>query len=465
MEAYWTFVCLTAFGECQVKSIANAQVFFHRVFLEQHDPISDRIIQQQLIESARSSADNGDRVPAELCLRCLISHQIQLACQRLAKNFGNEHGFCVQDLRPFVLDDVLPSQTMYSQQTDYQSFATRLLQTFDPQRSSLNTWVDLHVRQHPELHRFLLECGVYLASPWGILNETSILQLQKMPSAFYCKLEIDTQSACLLLQAYHSIYRQDRLAMRQNGQRRSQCQPPTLEQLQCIAQLLQSQGYPFPCDPDSVLSQLQNLADDLRQYYISRKTGRVPIKSGDGDLSSIADHRTTETDDEEAAFLTRYRQQLLACLDEAIIQVTEMRVNIFQNKKTAKAQEKGRYKAQQFLKALELFLCDGISMAEIARQLGLKGQYSVSNLLELKAFRADVRHYTLGLLRDRILELAAHYTDPNHLRDLDRHLDHLLGEQIDQILQEAEKRIHQNRPTDSIFAHRLCRYLDKRKFL
>jgi hypothetical protein len=461
MKQYWTLVYLTTFGERRVEIISEAQAFFQRVFLEQND----QMVQRQLVELARSSSDESDRILAEWCLRCAISHQIQLACCRLATKFGEKHRFCTHDLLIFVLDNVRPGRNTDSQPTDYQSLADRILQTFNPDQSSLSTWVDRLVKQRRDIHQFLLEQGVYLASDWGILNDTTIAQLQKILSEFYCRTDAEVRAACQLLRSYHAIYRQDRLKAKLQGRARGKCPPPTPEQQQRIARLLQTWGEP-PLPSDELLDALTDMATGVRKYRLYIQAGKMSEELIDPDtLSSTAQNSFWETDEEE--FLTRYRQQLLDCLDRSIVHVVNARVQAFENKKTPKARKNGQIKAQQFLKALQLFHDRGLPMGEIARELGIehKQQYTVSRLLDLTGLRADVRHHTLQLLRDRLRHLAKDYTrylDPERLQSLDRGLDDLLGEQIDQIIQQAKTRIEQKRPTDSIFAHRLCRYLDRR---
>lgn len=459
MKHYWTLIHLTAFGEYRAETIAEAQTFFQRVFWGGEGQLSASIVQRELMKFAGRGGDDTDRILAEWCLRCYISHQIHLACQRLATLFGDRYGFSTIDLLPFVLDDVPPPQNA---KTEYRSLADRILQTFNPDRSSLTTWVDRQVKQQPDLHRFLLEQGVYLASPWAILNDTTASQLRRILREFYHRSEVEIERACELLSAYHAIYCQNRLAEKVKGKGRGKCPSPTPAQLKQIAQLLgeEAEG---ASELDRLLNRLKRLAADLRQYRLYLKTGRMPEKSLDSEaLSQVPDDRAPETNAEEEEFRIRYRQELHDCLDEAISYVIQMRVRAFKNKKTEEGRRKGRLKAQHFLDALELLHCNGLPMGEIARELGLKGADTISKLLELKAFRTDVRHQILRLLRDRLHDLAQHYLDPDDLQTLDRRLDRLLGEHIDNILRQSEDCIKQKRPTESLFAHRLCHYFTTR---
>ena len=157
---------------------------------------------------------------------------------------------------------------------------------------------------------------------------------------------------------------------------------------------------------------------------------------------------------ESSEFLKVFRQEFLASLDAALAQVINQRLNL--------SKQRGSDQSEQFLRAICLFHCQGKSMGEIAKELGLKAQYKVTRLLKLKEFRADVRQTLLIELRDRIRELAKIYTDSQQLQTFDQQIDQALDEQISQIIQEAESESHiaHNRPTTSLFSKRLCRYID-----
>jgi hypothetical protein len=165
---------------------------------------------------------------------------------------------------------------------------------------------------------------------------------------------------------------------------------------------------------------------------------------------------SNEQDDqaEQNEFLTFYREQLLNCLDQTVIEVMNDRLSFLQRKSPQTA--------DQFLKALHLFHCRGRSMSDIAVEVGLKAQYQVTRLIKLKEFRADIRRRLLLMLGDRILNKAKVYADPQRLQTLDQQLQAILDEQIANVIQqaEAEASVSRNRPLDSLFARRLCRHLD-----
>ena len=101
-------------------------------------------------------------------------------------------------------------------------------------------------------------------------------------------------------------------------------------------------------------------------------------------------------------------------------------------------------------------------MTDIAPEIGLQKQYEVTRLLKLKEFRADVRQRLLVALRDRVLEKAKDFANPDRLRSLDQQIDAALNEQIDAVIQQAESEasVAKNRPLSSLFARKLCQHLD-----
>jgi hypothetical protein len=463
---YWRLVRLDATGRRRVEAVAIAQAFFRQQFPEWAGVanVPDAMLQRQLLELWRAEpTGNMDASchPAELCLRCYISSQIEQVCLQLEAQFGVEHGFTAQDLLPMVLDDEgrWSSPPTNRTTTLYRSLATEILQTFDPNRASLSTWVIRLVRHHKELNAFLLEQGVYLVSDWAILNDTTYQQLQRILSQFYAQTPTEIAQAQRLLHSYHQVYRSDRLQHRQTGGR-GQCAPPTPEQLHRIAQIDHQTGSILSAE--AILSQLQSLASQLRQYRIYVRSGKLPAESLDQPEihAAIADVQPTanqDPEDEQNEFLAFYREQFLHCLDTTMQQVVSDRLSVLQQKSPPMA--------QQFLQALQLFHCRGQSMSEIANQIGLKAQYQVTRLMKLKEFRADIRQRLLITLSDRILEKAKTYADPDRLHNLDQQLEAALDEQISRVLQEAEAEasIAKHRSLDSLFARRLCHQLDSRR--
>lgn len=459
---YWKQIKINSSGSRQILEITEAKQFFTLNFPEYitDSEISDINIQRKLLAWVQDNSDTileRDSLLAERCLLCFISWQIDLVCQQLAANFGKNYGFTSQNLFPYVLTDDgrISSQ---KNQTSCCSFAQEILQSFNPNQSNLATWTTRKVKQHPELNSFLLECGVYLISDWAILNDTSPKQLEKIFSVFYNFTAFETRESIDILSSYHAIYRAQR---RQKSLSRTgrKCLPPTTEQLQQIAQLIKTKTGKN-ISPKQVVTKLQDLAAKIREYRISVRSGCLPTipldtsnhKSLDNQISLVQE---ADTMDEQNEFLSDYRKQFLVSLDDAIAKVTDTWIQLLKRRKNQKL--------EQFLQALYLYHCQGKSMTEIAQNVGLKAQYQVTRLLKLKSFRADIRQELLISLRGRILDIAQNYTDPQHLKTIDKKIEIALDEQINRVFQEVESDSYksQSSPQANLFAQRVCHHLDR----
>lgn len=464
LSKYWTMMKLKATGACHREEMASVKVFFASAFpeLTAQSPVPDTSIQRLLIQWMRQQNDPEKSPLAEGCLLCFISHQIVMSCRQLEAKFGYIHGFTYADLLPFVLDDdsKISSTRVANLSPQYQSFARTILQSFDPEQSSLATWTTMRVKHHSELNVFLLERGLYLVSDWAILNDTTPKQIERIFSTVYHLTPWECQQASQLLESYHAVYRAARRPQRQGGLRRK-CQPPNTEQLQEIAKLLDTENTQ-KLPPEMVMVKLQKMAAQLRQYRIRVRGGYSPTASLDSSeygslvnrLASPVSLTESDSQSEEMEFLKRYRSIFLQCLEQALARVTDSWVS--------QLQRKDAQKSQQFLTALQLFHCQGKSMGEMAAMVGLQAQYQVTRLLKLKSFRADVRQQLLMLLRESVQEQAKYYADPQRLKNLDQQIEEALNEQIAKVIQEAETEasLAKIRPQNCLFSQKLCHYLD-----
>lgn len=485
---YWTLIRIDASGRRISEPLASAKAFFLASFPDYlpQSEVPDALIQRQLLHwmkeateqytyaSPRQGREKGSNEAnrsflAECCLQCFISSQIERVCQQLAMQFGEVHGFTSGDLLRCVLDEDssrFRRNATTSVSTSYQSLPQEILRSFNPEQSSLATWTTRLVKHSRELNTFLLEHGVYLVSDWAILNDTTAKQLQRVFSQFYYLSDVEIQQAKRLLDCYHAVYRAQRLQSRQAGIK-GHCLPPTREQLQQISQCLSTQiGEKFRSE--TVLAKLQEIASRLREYRVHVRGGALPTDSIDAPVSNSSSERPVIRDfiderntvDEQTEFLQSYREQFLACLDTAIARITE--------EQARKLKSKNPQKAEQFLTALQLFHCKELSMGEIAKAVNLQAQFHVSRLLKLKAFRADIQQEFLALLRTRVTNQAKAYCDPERLQALNHQIQEALDEQVTRIMQEAATEASTATGTKkqtlstSLFAERLCRYLDTR---
>lgn len=461
ISKYWRHIKINSSGSRQILEIAEAKEFFTSNFPEYltASDVLDINIQRQLLAWVRDNSDTNLEINpllAERCLLCFISWQIEGVCQQLAANFGKNYGFTSRDLFPYVLTD--DGRISSQRKQNYApSFAQEILQSFDPNQSSLATWTTRKVKQNSDLNSFLLECGVYLISDWALLNDTPPKQLEKIFSSFYNFTALETQESLNILSSYHAIYRAQHRIQRLSRSGK-QCLPPTTEQLQKITHLIETQTGKN-LYPKVLMTKLQNLASQLREYRISVRRGSLPTVPLDTSKNqSLANKMSvsqeTDTIDEENEFLTNYRKQFIQSLDAAIAEVTDAWITLLKRKKNSKA--------AQFIQALHLYHCEKKSMTEIAKDVGLKAQYQVTRLLKLKSFRTDIRQKLLVSLRHRILELAQDYTNPETLKSLDKQIEIALDEQVNQVFEEAQAEGYtsSHHYTETLFAKRVCSYLD-----
>ncbi|ELR99797.1 hypothetical protein [Gloeocapsa sp. PCC 73106] len=443
IRKYWQFYSLNLQGRVVAQEIATAKALILNL-REINDP-SDEELQKNLFKLSAQ-----DNLSAQICLRCCISEQIRRVCLDLEAKFGENYQFNRYDLFPLVLDDTLSFEPQ-KMTSNYIPLGIKILQSFDPEKSQLSTWINHLVRCSPNLASFLLERGLYLISNWAILNDTNPQQVRRILTEFhYCDHQAIAQSI-LLIQAYHQIYRHLRLEARKKGTR-SKCPPPTSEQLGQIATLLNSAD-----NPEQILSQLEKLAKQIRKYRIYVKTGQLEQTTLDSlDMQRKVEKRQIEDFDPDHSepqldweFLTMYRQQFLISLQESIAQVVPRRVR-----------QKKEPKKQQFLTALELFHCQGYSMEQIAQAIGLTAQYQVSRLMQLKELRADIRHTMLQKLQEKIKEFAPIFLDPELLFQREQQIELALAEQVQEMVHQTDAEAHRvrNQPPKSILAQYICHY-------
>lgn len=437
---YWCWVRLNSGGKRQVEEIPTAKALFQQQFPQlMNSEVPDGVIQRQLVHLMRSettSEDSQTQLGAEFCLRCFISQQIEQTCSELARRFGEMGGFNQIDLLPFVLDDfeLLPRSTPKTD-TNYESLANKILRTFNPERGQLSTWTARLVKSHPELNRFLWDCGVHLQSDWSILNNYHPKQLERLLTEVYNYSSILAQKSGEILDSYQTVYLSDRL---QKNRSRSRCQPPSPEQLNRIIADLEEKGF-NNYTPDDLLEELESLAEFIRR---SRQPQREPL------LDNTPQETIDETEGEMGEFLQRYRQLLLTQLDQAILHVLNDRLSSFKKRKPPKD--------KIFIQALQLY-CLSQPMSEIARKVGLQKQYQVTRLLQLITLRQDIQKRLLVILKEQVIQLARYYTNPTQLECLEQ----AVAAEIDRIVAEAERETMSfNCSRESLFNRRLCRLIE-----
>jgi hypothetical protein len=379
--------------------------------------------------------ENFNSTDAESCLRCFVSHQVEYLCVQLEDKFGKQHDFTSAELLPYVLDSVREGVICNSS-----SLVTRVLDTFDPSKGSLSTWTIRIFKSDVNIKRILREHGIEQITNWMILSYMKPGRLQSILKEQ--RTETEVQQALQLLESFHEVYCTQLWQQRKTGTR-SRYPEPTLEQLLQIARKLVP-----TVTPEEVLEQLQNLGNLLRQERLRRsktdnktKATKSKVNDSSNDFTSIP--------------------QFDVCLTGAVKQVIEARIIYLQGKKTSKSLQK----AENFITALDFFHCQGVPMKEIAPQLDLLDQPTVSRLLELKSLRSDIASAILRCLQEYILEYAKSRYNLDALQEVEAKVQATFGDDIKFLTEEAKKEANdaKARVKTSRLARKICSYLDNRR--
>lgn len=435
---YWQLVRLTSSGECQPQVLTPVQTWLQSTFADMlaAPDTSDSELQGVLLTLCNSPHDNAPL--AGLSLRCYVSHQVRSVCLRLAAQFGETYGFTATELFFLVLDDdgqLAP---------EHSPFTVEILKSYDPAKAALSTWSNRLTNNHPALNRALLEKGLYRASDWAILNDTSLEQLQRILRQYHLCGEYEVTQAMALLERYQQVYRRDRIAQRQAGQT-GRCQVPTPEQLRAINSDVPAK---------ELLLQLRQLAGQLRQYRIHARGGTpLTYRREDPNWDQIADSQPSPpggSEDDQDEFLQLYRQALVSGLADAIAQVIQANIDRLQRRQPSQG--------NVYVQGLHLFHCQGLSMGVLAAEIGLKSQVQATRLLDLKRLRADVRHQLIPQLCETVGQQVLSYVSVDRLKAIDQILEALLTEEVDEVIASAaaEAQIPRGRTAKSLFAQQLC---------
>ncbi|MDX2229906.1 MAG: hypothetical protein NW220_09725 [Leptolyngbyaceae cyanobacterium bins.349] len=388
---------------------------------------------------------------AETCLRCFISHQTVQVCTNLAARYGRGYGISLAELLPWVLDNQGLDKTWRSHCSAKPGLASQILSKYNPTYGSLTNWTIRLVLQDHHLNLFLVECGLYLISDWAILNNTQLEQLQDILSKRYLLTPLEVEQASILLKTYHNVYRE----ARGKGKAKGKCLDPNEAQLRRMGDLLH-QPLQHRLEPIEILEKLHNLANQLRHYQVHARGGTLttePIHQPEIQVKAEtqAAGETDEAEQLQMQFLQAFQQEGIQSLDLALDQVIRHRIQ-----KSRNVQQGDR-----FLLALKLLYCERQPMKQIAPQVGLSKQASVTNLLRLNDLRADVRRHMLKHLLSYVQKEAQNYTDP---QTLDARLITTLDNLLENLMQEdaRQTRTPKNYARKSLFAERLYLYLSQR---
>lgn len=454
-------------GGYQSCPIPLAQEFFAKTFSlddiqdEKTAALSSQNHQTVLFPYFRQpSLDLMDRAQAGLCLRCYVSGPILSACRKIDSLFGMHKGFIYQDLLPLVLNDdgetlllvdddskaqIVLDPSGKTRAIEYKFFSMEILQTYKPDTPtsmSLENWVYLKTKQHHEIKNFLAEFGFNNLSDWALLNRASQIQLERLS-------ERDRH----IVKAFHSVYRRDR---RLHKQPVAKCSDPSREQLQEMLTHLQKHDIAFE-DPAQLMTALHQVALQLRQYDIWNS--REPLE-----LYNPEDLNYTPRGDlphESFDVLEIEQQELLAFCDEqlntALVQAIEKAI-----RDRITALENSRYApfASQFIPGLQRYYGQGLSLKEIAPQLGMTSWDQARRVLNPGDLLNTVRTLTQQQVLDRLLDrtqrmgLTAMPPEPDYLKNLIEQIEAFADAKIFREAAE-EIRVGKNRSMQSFYAHSL----------
>jgi hypothetical protein len=436
--------------------VTPAQDFFAKTFGSQNiDYQTDLIPRFQ-----RSSLDAIIRAQAGLCLRCYVSQPILNACRKISSLFGSQQQFTYRDLLPFVLNDdgktfvlidedgktqlVLDKNDQIRTAT-YKFFSIEVLQTFKPDTSnsmSLDNWVYLQTKQNNDIKNFLAEFGFKNLSDWALLNRVRQTQLDRLS-------ERDRH----IIIAFHNVYRRDR---RQHHQNATKCAVPSIDQLHEMLGQLQKYNIVID-DPDRLLITITQIASQLRQYDLWNNREPLEIYNSDDATYTLRNDLSYESNDplklEQQELLAFFTEQLNTALLQAIETGITDRLTALKN---------GRYApfAEQFIPGMQQYYVQGLSLKEIAPQLGMTNWDRARRILNPGELLNTVRTLTLQQVLERLLdklnrmEITPIPPDPDYLKTLMEQIEAFADAEIFRAAAE-EIRVGKNRSMQSAYAHSL----------
>ena len=453
----------------------------------------DEEMQSQLLDSLSKGDSFRDYLIDRLsnsregmCVRCYISHFILQACQERFIRFSlGGKRFQLRDLLPLVLTDDGKPLTSSLTKKSFVPYSFQILQEYlrrqPSSRKGLNRWVLMKTKQNDAIEKFLLECGVCVDSDWGILNTTSLKQIERVfrefylfsPNAIQHLSESEIQRAVAILHSFHEIYRGDRQKNHQYGP----CQPPIDNQLQRMSEYLWA-NYQIKITSKRLIDEIKAIASRLRDYRICGQNIGFKCESFDA-LSSqtgrnvyeiIADPNSVDEPEQEAfeerksweselQFLLS--QQLVSYLDKAIDTGFKDIINGLSRKCT--------HLAKDIKPAFYFLYCEKMSQSETASRLKLTQSQISRNIKPVlqkhpQQVRSRVQEQLLQLILNKVKGwgLVKNIEQLDYFNNLVEHLDLFIETKI---FSSLDKKVdnQKNNHINSLYFQRVCIYLSKYK--
>lgn len=328
-------------------------------------------------------------------LRCLVSHHIFSACKNLTSEFSERYKFDLKELVPYALDDVIeirPSQDHGSSPylTLERPLAIKILNSFRPSSKeknskSLKNWTFLIIRQYPEVYNFFLDRGMCFRTIWGILKDKKLRSIRT--SIELSPIEIGT--AQIIMKFFQQVYIESR-----RGSAGTRCEKPTVENLEKIRGFLQQLSSSdvtlilkeingdsqtiasteaerihlslSKLSSDALLTELENLGEQLREYFINHKKNKA-AKSNDTKDAEIA----------YSPYLEEFKGEMLNS------------VKIVIDREHQRLSRRADGNPNMYLDALHYYFCESKGQEEIALHFGVI-QSKVSRLLRKERLYTDI---------------------------------------------------------------------------
>jgi hypothetical protein len=394
-QGYWQLCRLSSEGRATVKEMPVARSYLEQLQLHQQD---DRKLQGLLMQELKTGSQE-----AALCLRCYVSHGIVRKVRHLVSEFGATYRFREADILPYVLTDggeleiVIEALSLRRALRFanaggklFQPLAYRILESFKADReSSLNSWTTMLTQQDPGLRTLLKdEYGLLLMTNWALLNDTKETALQNILLKYHGFSKQERDRLALVLTAYREVYLADRM-----GLKRTVCLPPTIEQLEKMLAKLQDLPGGAISDSHQILEVLEEIATHIRKHRL----GQHPMQA---DRLVHRDRGCTDVPLEMAGAIEQMLAQIL--FESLTKRIGKMRPE----------------KCARFLQALRLLYVEGLTQKEIAAQMGLPRQDSVSKLLNFSKLRSGMECHMLTFLRSRIPSVETACQNPDRLLEI-----------------------------------------------
>ena len=258
-----------------------------------------------------------------LCLRCHISHPLEVWMRMLYGRFKDNYDLDLSAIASYGLDDMGSDQLRISRDQPTKPFShsalaelpsgmvspfsAEVLRTYDSSRCGLPHWARQKIQCHNELKSYLRQQGLLLISDWALLADTSPTRIR------------DSWESCgdggvpltqllALHQRYKPLYREAMAAYRQRTGKGSGWQPDQ-EFLRALNPEQRA---------DDTMLQLKTMADAVRQLLSGRWITSSDAGETSWDAPDPASLASDETGD-DGPDPQDLRQRIDAALHRAIV--------------------------------------------------------------------------------------------------------------------------------------------------